>query len=149
MIALTIKTNNNLASIVLRTIAFIVVFSHGAQAFLGWFGGAGLTNTLQALTTHMGLPYFVALLVILIQFFSPILLLLGFATRLAALSIFGIFVGMLTYHIQYGLHMNWMGDKPGEGYEFHLLMLAITGALLILGGGKFSIDRYITKIFPV
>jgi putative oxidoreductase len=37
--------------------------------------------------------------------------------------------------------MNWMGKQAGEGFEFHLLAIGIAIALLIRGGGAFSIDR--------
>ncbi len=36
--------------------------------------------------------------------------------------------------------MNWFGNQKGEGVEFHLLALGIVAALLILGGGKWSVD---------
>jgi len=48
-----------------------------------------------------------------------------------------------------GFFMNWFGamtseGKPiGEGFEFHLLVIAIGIALMIRGGGKWSIDKAI------
>jgi putative oxidoreductase len=137
-------TNENYASTALRVLLGVIIFSHGAQSMLGWFGGYGLEATLHFLTTAMSLPWIVAFLVILIQFFGPVMLLLGAGTRIAALGLFGIFVGMATYHFQFGLHMNWAGSKGGEGFEYHILVLGMCAALLILGGGALSIDRKIT-----
>jgi putative oxidoreductase len=36
--------------------------------------------------------------------------------------------------------MNWVGTQAGEGFEYHILALAIMLALIIKGGGLFSID---------
>ena len=37
--------------------------------------------------------------------------------------------------------MNWFGNQEGEGYEYHLLAIAIAAALMIQGGGRWSVDR--------
>lgn len=138
---LVLNTSHNWSATVLRLVLGLVIFSHGAQSMLGWFGGSGFTATMEALTSHMSLPWIVAFMVICIQFFGSLMLITGFATRIAALGMFGIFVGMASYHFQYGFHMNWFGTKAGEGFEFHTLVLAMNSALLILGGGAFSVDR--------
>jgi putative oxidoreductase len=36
--------------------------------------------------------------------------------------------------------MNWYGNQKGEGFEYHLLALAIAVALMIRGGGRWSVD---------
>ena len=48
-------------------------------------------------------------------------------------------------HLQNGFFMNWMGTQKGEGFEFHLLVLAIAAALLLRGAGAFSLDRSLSK----
>jgi putative oxidoreductase len=136
-------TNGNYASTALRTMLGTIIFSHGAQSLLGWFGGYGMKATLQFLTTAMSVPLVVAIAVILIQFFGSIMLIVGAGTRIAALGIFGIFIGMASYHFQFGLHMNWGGSKGGEGFEYHILVLGMSIALFILGGGALSVDRKI------
>jgi putative oxidoreductase len=40
-----------------------------------------------------------------------------------------------------GFFMNWAGTQRGEGFEYHLLALGLAIALLIKGGGAFSVDR--------
>lgn len=141
-------TSHRLDAAVLRIIAGVVIFSHGAQNMLGWFGGSGLEATLQALTTYMGLPWLVALSVVCIQFFGSIMLMLGAGTRLAALGVIGIFIGMITYHIDYGFHMNWMGTKAGEGFEYHVLVIGMMLALLVSGGGAWSVDKTLQQRMP-
>ncbi len=41
--------------------------------------------------------------------------------------------------------LGWFGKQPGEGFEYHLLVLAMSVALLITGSGKWSVDRAIAK----
>lgn len=135
------RTNDNIAATIVRIVLGIVLFPHGAQMLLGWFGGYGFSGSMGFLTGGAHLPYVVALLVILIQFFGSLMLILGVGTRIAALGIFGLFVGMiLTSHLDHGFFMNWFGAQKGEGYEYHLLVLGMSLALLIKGAGKWSID---------
>lgn len=49
-------TNNNWTGLLLRLTIAIVIFPHGAQKLLGWFGGYGFTGTMNFFTTIMGLP---------------------------------------------------------------------------------------------
>ena len=37
--------------------------------------------------------------------------------------------------------MNWFGNQPGEGFEYHLLALALALPLVVRGGGAFALDR--------
>jgi putative oxidoreductase len=48
-------------------------------------------------------------------------------------------------HLPNGFFMNWMGTQKGEGFEFHLLALAMAAALLLRGAGAFSADRALSK----
>jgi len=41
--------------------------------------------------------------------------------------------------------MNWFGNQKGEGFEYHLLVIAIGIALMITGGGRWSVDKAIAK----
>jgi putative oxidoreductase len=88
-----LATNSENTTALLARIALgIVVFPHGAQKLLGWFGGYGFTGSMGFLTGTTGLPYIIALLVILIEFFGALFLIAGFATRLAALGIIANFM---------------------------------------------------------
>jgi hypothetical protein len=44
--------------------------------------------------------------------------------------------------------MNWSGAQKGEGFEYHLLALAVTAFLMIRGAGAFSLDRVGSKGEP-
>lgn len=136
-------TRNEFAPLLLRLTLAVVIFPHGAQKVLGWFGGYGWDGTMGYLTGTIGLPTAVAALVILIEFLGPVALLLGFCTRLAALGIVAVMVGAIqTVHRANGFFMNW-GNAPTakEGFEYHLLAIGIAVALLVAGAGSLSIDR--------
>lgn len=138
------STDNDFAPLLLRLILGLVILPHGLQKTLGMFGGYGFAGTLDFFTTQMGVPAIVAGLVILAESLGALGLLVGFATRLGALGIAMVMSGaILMVHWQNGFFMNWGGNQPGEGFEFHLLALGIALALLIKGGGALSIDRLI------
>jgi putative oxidoreductase len=57
-----------------------------------------------------------------------------------ALQTDGNVVGLITVHWPYGLFMNWYGNQKGEGFEYHLLVLGMAIALIIVVGGAWSLD---------
>jgi putative oxidoreductase len=137
---------NNWSALIARLALAIVVFPHGAQKLFGLFGGFGFQGTMGFLTTQAGLPYIIALLVILIESIASLFILFGFLTRIAAVGIFGLFMGvMLKIHAGNGFFMNWSGTQKGEGIEYFLLLLGLALILIISGGGKASVDAALTK----
>jgi putative oxidoreductase len=141
MLRKLIATNNDILPLILRLTLGAVMFPHGAQKVLGWFGGAGFSATLQSMT-GMGLPAPLVILVMMAEFLGSIGLIFGFLTRLDALGIISVMLGAIfTVHAKMGFFMNWTGTHAGEGFEYHLLVLGIALALLIRGGGAFSVDR--------
>ena len=144
-----IQTDDDIAGLVLRVMLGIVFFPHGAQKLLGWFGGHGFSGTMGFFTENMGIPVIFAFLAIMAESLGSVALLTGFMTRIAALGIGTVMVvAVLTVHLPYGFFMNWFGNQKGEGFEFHLLASAIAIALIIKGGGKWSIDRLLSKECP-
>ena len=132
---------NNIYALIARISLGVVMFPHGAQKLLGWFGGKGFDATMAGMTGHMGLPSFVVLMVILIEFFGALFLIFGFSTRLAALGIIGEFIGVVfMVHIHNGFFMNWTGTQKGEGVEYFILLFGLAIISLIAGGGMASID---------
>ncbi len=140
-----IDTNESTGLTILRLVLGVVFFAHGAQKMLGWFGGYGFHGTMGAFT-HMGMPSPLAFLIIVTEFFAAIGLLTGFLTRIAALGVSGLMVGAIAMvHGHNGFFMNWYGSQRGEGYEYHLLVLAIAIALLLRGAGSLSVDHALAK----
>jgi putative oxidoreductase len=137
---------NNWPALVARLALGITIFPHGAQKLLGAFGGYGFSGTMGFLTGQAGLPYVLALLVILIEFFGSLFLIFGFLTRFAALGFAGLFLGIVfKVHLANGFFMNWGGSQKGEGIEFFILLFGLVIISLILGGGKASVDAAIVN----
>src|SRR3979411_3055655 len=138
-------TDDSTATVILRFVLGVVFFAHGAQKMLGWFGGYGFSGTMAYFTGPAHIPPVLAFLAIAAEFFGGLGLMFGFLTRGAG---FGISVNMLvaiaTVHSPFGFFMNWTGAQKGEGFEYHLLVLAMTAFLMIRGAGAFSIDTALT-----
>jgi putative oxidoreductase len=108
---------------------------------LGWYGGYGFHATMGSFE-QMGVPAALAFLAISAEFFGGLGLIVGFLTRIAAFGIMcNMLVAIVTVHHVNGLFMNWFGNQKGEGYEYHLLALALGLILLVKGAGAVSIDR--------
>lgn len=145
-----VQTDSDIATLILRVLLGVVFFPHGMQKLFGWFGGPGFGGMMHMFTTNMGVPAILAFLAIMAEGLGSLGLLSGLLTRVAA---FGITVNMIVavymIHWHNGFFMNWFGmvtseGKPaGEGFEYHLLVIAIGIALMIRGGGKWSVDRAI------
>lgn len=138
------RTSDNVTDLVLRLALAVVFFPHGAQKALGWFGGRGIGPTLDFFTGKMGIPTALALLVIAAEFLGSLGLFVGFLARVAAFGIFCVMaVAATAVHYKVGFFMNWAGKMPAgsEGFEFHILALALAFAVMVRGAGPLSIDR--------
>ena len=141
-----IRTDDDAAATILRLTLAVVMFPHGAQKVLGWWGGYGFSGTYEYFTTQAGLPALVAVLVILGELLGPIALAVGFLGRAAAAGLGIIMVGaIVTVHAQHGFFMNWAGNQEGQGFEYHLLVIGIALALVVKGSGALSIDRWLSR----
>lgn len=141
MLHMLIRTRDDGALTVIRITLGLVMFAHGAQKMLGWFGGYGFNGTMGYFENQMHIPALFAFLAICAEFFGSLGLLLGLLGRVAA---FGIAVNMVVaifkVHLANGFFMNWNGTQKGEGFEYHLLVLAITAAVMLYGSGAWSVD---------
>jgi putative oxidoreductase len=146
MLRKLISTDNDSATAILRFVLGVIFFAHGAQKMLGWFGGYGFSGTMGFFTDVMHIPVLFAFLALTAEFFGGLGLILGFLTRIAALGIFfNMVVAIAMVHYRFGFFMNWTGAQKGEGFEYHLLVLAITAFLMIRGAGAVSIDRVLAS----
>jgi putative oxidoreductase len=141
-----VKTNPNIGFSIARLTLGLVIFPHGAQKLLGLFGGYGYSATIEMFTTQMGLPSMVAFSVIMIEFFGSISIVLGLFSRFWAISLAGMFTGIIiTTQLEHGFFMNWYGNQAGEGYEYSLLVIGLALSVIINGSGKWSFDTLISK----
>ena len=135
---------SDVSLLILRLTMATVMFPHGAQKALGWFGGPGMQGIVAGLSGQMGLPAPLVYLVIALEFLGPILLVLGVLTRLVAL---GLAVDMasaaILVHWPNGFFMNFTGKQAGEGIEFFLLLVGIGLALAIGGPGRIALMKKI------
>ena len=144
-IAALVRTDDSVTALIARVALGLVMFPHGAQKAFGWFGGFGFEGTMGFLTGQMGLPWIVAFLVIAIETVGALLLIVGALGRLAALGIAAVMTGaVVTSHLGNGFFMNWSGQQAGEGFEYHLLAIAMALAIVWRGSGAASLDRALT-----
>ena len=140
LIQRVLTTDNSLSGLLMRLSAGVIFAAHGAQKLFGSFGGGGLEGTAQWMAS-IGLEpgYLMALAAGSAEFFGGIALLLGLLTRPAAFVLaMTMLVAVITVHLPNGLFLS------NNGYEFGLALLAITGALVLNGGGKLSLDRLLS-----
>jgi len=146
MLRKLIATDSDIATAILRLVLGVIFFAHGAQKMLGWFGGYGFSGTMGFFTGMLHIPTLFAFLAIAAEFFGSLGLIFGLLTRIAALGIFSnMIVAIAMVHHQFGFFMNWTGAQKGEGFEYHLLILAVTLFIMIRGAGAFSIDRVLSS----
>jgi len=135
-------TDDSWAGLILRVGLGVVMFPHGAQKMLGWFEGPGFDAAMAGFTTQMQLPTLLGALVIMAEFFGSLGLLVGAFARIAAFGITCVMLGAIALvHWQNGFFMNWGGKQPGEGFEYHLLAITIGVVIMIVGAGRWSVDR--------
>jgi len=142
MISNLFSTDSDWTLTAIRVILGVVFFAHGAQKTLGWFGGAGLKETLRTMHEFLHLPVPLAFLAVMSEFLGGLGLIVGLLSRVAAI---GVCVTMLSaivmVHGRYGLFMDWFGDRKGHGFEYRLLAIALAIAIVVRGSGAASLDR--------
>jgi putative oxidoreductase len=139
------STKCSVAPLIARLTLGLVMFPHGAQKALGWFGGHGFEGTMGFFTGMMHVPAFFAVLAIAAEFLGSLGLIVGLFSRVAAFGIATVMVvAITTVHLGNGFFMNWMGNQKGEGFEYHLLAIGLALIVMIQGGGAFSLDGIIS-----
>ena len=141
------RTNDDYALTIARLVLGVLFFVHGDQLMLGWFGGYGLSGSMEFFTHNLGIPAPFAFLAICAEFLGGLMLVVGFWGRVAALSIICLMaVAVVKVHWQFGLFMNWFGTKKGEGFEYHLLAITLGVVIALRGSGALSLDRLLARL---
>lgn len=134
-IAKLLATDNALSTLILRVPVGLTLAAHGAQKLFSWFGGYGLEGTGQWLASVGYEPgYLMALMAGSGEFFGGLLLALGLLTRPAALLTGFTMAVAVHYHWPSGFFM------ATGGIEYALTLLVASAALLVSGGGRWSVD---------
>ena len=149
MLKKIMNTSNDFVLTLVRATLGVTMFLHGAQKMLGWFGGYGFSGTMGFFTQQMGIPAPLAFLAIAAEFFGGLGLIAGLFGRVAAFGVMtNMLVAMILVHLPVGFFMNWYGNQKGEGFEYHLLAIALGVVVLVKGSGAFSLDRWLADRKP-
>jgi putative oxidoreductase len=145
-----VETDASLPPALARVALGLVMLPHVLQKTFGWFGGHGLGATYYAFTGQMGIPGPLAFLAIVAEVFGVASLLLGVLSRVGAAAIISVMLGAIAFaHLPHGFFMDWQGTKGGEGFEYHLLAIALGLVVFLAGGGAASIDRTLMRRHPM
>lgn len=117
-----------LGLLVLRLVLGTIMIAHGWQKIAGHLHG------FEGALSHMGIPPWMAYLVVAAEFGGGILVVVGFLTRFAA---FAILIDMLVAILKVHLHNGLTGQG---GFEFPLALAAIAFSLIFSGAGAISLD---------
>jgi len=138
-----LHNQSDLSKLFLRIFLGLVIFPHGAQKLLGWFGGYGFEGSMAYFTGTAHLPWIVGFMVTIIEFFGPLAIILGVGTRYWSFALACVMTGVILTTFTSYFFMNWFGNQKTEGMEFFLLAIGMSLALTIAGAGRFSIDALI------
>ncbi|HSH92946.1 MAG TPA: DoxX family protein [Roseimicrobium sp.] len=140
------KTNDSSAPVIARLTLGLVMFPHGAQKVLGWYGGNGFSGTMDFFTQQMHIPALFAFLAIAAEFAGSLGLITGAFSRVAAFGIASnMVVATVMVHGANGFFMNWFGNQKGEGYEYHILAVGLAAIVILQGAGKWSVDAVLAR----
>ncbi len=133
--------------LLLRVILGVIIFAHGAQKVMGWFGGYGLAGTVGAFKNYMKIPAPMTYIASFTEFLGSIFIAAGFLTRLSAIGILvTMIVAVIKVHWKSGFFLSSGDPNKGNGFEFNLALAAIAIVLILTGAGQYSFDALI-KLF--
>ncbi len=131
--------------LLIRCIVGFVMFYHGSQKLFGWFDGGGMDGFIGAVG-QMGLlpenwgikPVWLAYAAAASEFGGGILLMLGFATRFAA-----VFVAATMAVAAFKVHAPAFALP--KGMEYALTLMIVSMGLVFTGPGAFAVDRLFAR----
>ncbi len=131
-------TATDVGILLVRLALGVVFFAHGAQKVFGWFGGHPLAETAAGMAHTVPLP--LAYVAIFTELLGGLGLIFGVLARLSGLGIaIEMLVAILLVHAKNGFFMNWFGNQKGEGFEYHLLAIAMGLLVLLAGPGRIAL----------
>ena len=126
----------NVALLLIRIAVGVVFLYHGSAILFGAFGGPGP----QGFANHMHAPAIMGYLVGLAQFAGGLAILIGLLIRIGAVCIIIVMLGAIfLVHLPHGF------DVSKGGMEYALTQLLIALALLIAGGGAYSLGSVLPE----
>lgn len=126
------------AMLVLRVALGVVMFFHGSEKLFGWWGGDGLAGAAEFFARQgYRPPLLMAVVAGAAETAAGALLVAGLATPLACLVLVSTLVNVMALHLRNGL------SRKNNGFEYELVLLAGTVAVLLAGAGRWSLDGVI------
>lgn len=127
----------DLAILILRLGLGVMFMGHGAQKVFGMFGGSGIqgfSKFLETLKIVPAIPW--AYAAAYLELLGGLCLILGFFTRITAiLLLILIATAAVKVHLAKGFFL-----QTG-GFEYTFIIACVCIALILLGGGKFSLIK--------
>jgi putative oxidoreductase len=149
MLQRLLATDNNYPVFIARVTLGFVIWMHGAQKLFGLFGGHGPHFYTEGFAKFFGIPPMLTWGLMLTEGLGMWLLIAGFFGRMWATIVGLIMLNAIYFaHARNGFYMNWYGTQRGEGYEYHLLALALVVVVGVHGSGALSLDRWLARKFP-
>jgi len=146
MLRKLLSTPNDPTLTLARIILAVIFFAHGSQKMFGFFGGRGVSGTIEIFQQTMGIPAPLTVMAMTAEVFGAVGLFLGLLSRVAAAGVLVVMlVAPFANHLYPNFFMNWQGRQMGEGYEYHLLAIALIVSILVRGAGALSLDRAISS----
>lgn len=124
---------SNYGPTVLRIALGVIFLAHSAYLKVFIFTIAGTVGFFESL----GLPGFLAYMVLLVETVGGILLILGVRVREAALVLSAVALGATWAHIGAG----WLFTNSGGGWEYPLFLAIASLSVALMGPGAFSLDK--------
>lgn len=128
----------DIASLLLRLVVGATLLAHGYNHV--WGGGrlAGTARWFESIGLRPGRIH--AALASIAELVGGTMLILGLLTSLAAATAVGTMaVALVANHARNGFFI----FRPGEGYEYVLMIIVVSSAIGALGGGRISVDHAI------
>lgn len=145
MITNALAANAGWEAVILRVPIGLILAAHGSQKLFAWFGGYGLEGTGQWMAS-VGLhpSVLMAFLAGSAEFFGGVALILGLFTRFAAtVNALTMLVALFWVHWGRGFFLET------HGIEYALALLSANSALMFMGGGRYSVDGYLSDLLGV
>lgn len=126
----------DVAALLLRLTLGVTMLAHGWNHLFGGGKIAGTTRWFASI--GMRPAWLHAWVATITELICGVLLLLGALVPLAAAGVLGtMLVALVTNHLRNGFFI----FRPGEGYEYVLMISVVSVALAGIGGGYLSVDH--------
>lgn len=121
----------DVALLVVRVVAGLIMAAHGAQKLFGAFDGPGLATTVEKMGP-LGYPVTIG------EFFGGLGLIFGFLSRFSAASNIVIMIGAIVLvHGKNGFFLS------AGGFEYNLALIGLLAPTMIAGPGRWAVGRFL------